>query len=1174
MATLTLTSTLTSINPIAGVNANLIVSTDVPFSSPPATVDLEIRVEGLVPDKDFVIADFVWTKISDLVYDGVFTFDYTDLTALNPLTFTVQGLAPSLIGNVSGVFTIQASGDYSVGSPDDTTLTLVGNSNDLVAVPPFITFDNGVVVGVKTNALVTLANNSGSTEVINSLYCNTGDATIFYENAGVWSAWVEGVTTLSMTTGTTKKILVQLLSTAAQDYSLNYLYAGYSIGAVAYVNLFPFEPATASTVIVTATRDIATNFGSVVWFDGSTQVIGNNPDDTVLPVVDACNAASLVIDVVLTSEADQVCVEDGNSDIRLGDIVHGWYPNLEQNIEDSVITFPTATDDSDYVLSPAQQLPATITVDCPTEDGEHTVMLNIIRRTCLFDTDNTVADYANGVNIAVLADIVPVTSTNDFLPIGLANTLQATNASAIENGSVTYVWAAHAINEPHTVNSFKAPDTGNYVFLIQYVLGLEAGATARDYALFLNGAYNQTLFSGVDPQSGELEITLAMSKDDTVQFGVFYNDSQPHTITESFCVGMRLYEKANIPLPENVYNMELSYTKVNCDALFSPSTIEVTKQLTKVAQASNIPLTITNTGDYEMVISAITIDNTLTGFTTWFPAPVTIPVGLSHTFYFAFNPLAVGTYTGNVSFTSSCGSDIVVPAILTVTELASLCTIEPTSEQYNVDVVLNIVSAFDDTVLINTNNNVGTLEVSKGGSYPFLTFGASPLGDTTIYRSFVVEDQTIPIPLVVNVTGDCPGGLTTVCALNWVLRDNTGGTDQVLCSGTVDFIYTVECPVETVCPLSFQDSLLDLYNLYPLNTGILNAVVLLDRDVSEIGGFTVELTLPLSESVLSFGTQAVITGVTWDETGLLNNPSVLSFTVDPDTFVLDRISIAIDYAIPASPTQPILYSTLSADTTFDNGLFECEQNLLYVGLSVILSSTSGGYETKVNTQLAVECETLNILDESVYGADSNHDAADFSLYRKIIITQPGGTDYVMATHGDYDLLITPASSGILSFAVSITDGGIYTVKLTSVPTFNVAGEYSQDDNVVVLSDGDVVFYQSLENNNIGYIPGSTPGWEDYWELITEPSSSYSDTKYYVQKCDIDACKKSLQRKVWCEVRAVCQTDICKSKCFKNLLKYELLEDLLLNAEALQDYNRLVVFYDDMKLLCDCTNDCQ
>jgi len=1174
MATLSITSTLTNINPLAGVDANLVISTDIPFTSPPATVDLVIRVEGLVPDKDFSIDQFTWVEVSPLIWDGTYNFGYQDLTPTNPFTFIVEGLQSSLIGDIEGVFSLPASADYSVdGGADEVTLTYIGNSNDFIAVPPFITFDNGVVVGIKTNALISLANNSGSNIRIFSLLVKPDtlqEVTIFYENAGVWTEWIEGVTSYIITNATSKKYLVQLQSQVASDYSLFYLEVGHSIGAVQTISRWAFEPDTVSTDIVDSLTRLEVDVQNFTWFDGVSHVLGDCPNDTVLGNVDSCRAATVDIDIIVTNESVTECRETEGYDVRLGDITHGWYPFLVQNIEDSVITFPVATTDDDYHLAYSEELPLTVTVDCPVDDGEHTVEVNIVRRTCLYDTDPAVATYVNGANIAVLGNLVPITDTDDFIAISLDDILQGVASGAVNSSSITFIWADHAVNEAHTVNSFTALEAGDYTFVVQYVLPEDTFSTVREYGLFVNSVFDQIVVSGITAQSGEKEITLTLAQNDTVQFAVFHDVSNVHIVAESFTVAMRLYDKASIPLPENVCSFELSYTKIGCDSIFSPLTLTKTKVLGTLPATETMPLIITNTGDFALTISSVIIEPVTVsgGLTLYFPVAVVIPIGLSQTFNFAFTPTVAGVFTGNVHFVTSCGGDIYVPFALTVTEAASLCTILPTQSQYNVEVDLDVATIFTD-IVIDTNNNTGTLEITKGGTYPFLTFGASPLGDTTIHRSYVVEDQAVTIPVIVEVTGDCPQSLSTLCTMNWLLRNEDNDS---LCSGTFDFIYTVICPVETICPLSVQDNLLDVFNLHPLDTGTLTAGILLDRDAVDIGDFVLTFRLPAEESVFSFATQSVVTGLTWDISGVGNNPALLIVSVDAATFVGSQIDMILDYVIPTSPTQPILFSTLSVDATFDSGDFTCVQNVINLALSVIITGTSGGYETVVELQEAVECESLNVLDQSGYAADANHDLADFSLYRKITVSQPTGVDYVLSTHAPYDELILPASSNVLSYPITITDGGVYSVELVSVPIYNFAGTYSKDDCVVIF-DTEIRFYKSLDDINTQYIPELTPGWEDYWLEVDEPLGAYISTAYYVQKCDILVCKHALQRKVWCEVRAICETDICKSKCHMNLLKYELLEAMLIEAESYQQYSRITSYYNDMKLLCDCNTEC-
>ena len=267
---------------------------------------------------------------------------------------------------------------------------------------------------------------------------------------------------------------------------------------------------------------------------------------------------------------------------------------------------------------------------------------------------------------------------------------------------------------------------------------------------------------------------------------------------------------------------------------------------------------------------------------------------------------------------------------------------------------------------------------------------------------------------------------------------------------------------------------------------------------------------------------------------------------------------------------------ITFEVSFIDDTFACSQFNCSMYMKINPSSTSGGFQAALRVDTAVQCETVNLYDESNYGADLQHDMLDFSLFRKIVVTPPTGLDYVMSSISPYDELITPAANNILSYPKSVAEGGVYTFKLITVPTYASGGHYSIGDCVCLLDGTNVVFYKSLQNNNEDHEPVNGVGWEDYWLPITESelANGYSNTKYYGQWCEIVTCKHELESVVYCSTKTICNTDICKNECFQAYLKLQVVERVLAEAETQQWYDKMIEYYNLAKQLCNCNTPCR
>jgi hypothetical protein len=631
---------------------------------------------------------------------------------------------------------------------------------------------------------------------------------------------------------------------------------------------------------------------------------------------------------------------------------------------------------------------------------------------------------------------------------------------------------------------------------------------------------------------------------------------------------------ANFRLRANVYaitgtdNVDITFTG-STDFIVFPSTSINESGVGGVSKT--IPITIQNNSEANIEIPAITIAQALIddGVAIYFPETVEILMGQQHTFNFVHTPSGAGSAAGDISFTVQDLDPVVVYVSLTTTAGTVPCTAYADEQLLTLQVTKDVSSAFLNDLIIHSGGNSGILSVAMQTPTDEITFQPSLATDLTSYEAQILPNNTVSVPFNIEVTSDCSG---RIYKFLWSISDPAN--DSIPCSGEVDVILNVYCDQETVCPIAPFNQVIDLPLLPSSSSGTIAINVPFDRAILDIGDVTADFTLPINHTVVTFGIQDTVAGLTWDDSDAGNNPSELHLAIDASTFVGTSFDLILDYAIPAAPEVDLITSAVLMEFTFVNSQFLCVDKTVSIFLGTVVSTTEGGFDVKLRLATAVQCTTMSIFDESTYGADANHDAEDFSSFRKIIVTLPGGVDYILGTHAPYSELIGGASDGVLSWAKSCGTGGIYRVKLLSVPTWNAAGTYLTDD-CVVLPGGNTV-YKSLQGPNQNYEPGSTVDWEEYWEEIAEDDipAAYSDTQYYIQWCELTSCKNTLRRKVFCGTNSLCDTSICNNTCLMNLMKFELLEDVLVIANSVRWYDRMTVVYDDLKKLCDCSNNCK
>jgi hypothetical protein len=182
----------------------------------------------------------------------------------------------------------------------------------------------------------------------------------------------------------------------------------------------------------------------------------------------------------------------------------------------------------------------------------------------------------------------------------------------------------------------------------------------------------------------------------------------------------------------------------------------------------------------------------------------------------------------------------------------------------------------------------------------------------------------------------------------------------------------------------------------------------------------------------------------------------------------------------------------------------------------------------------------------------------------------------MSTQQPCNQIIAPAYNGgspIYSYNYDVSaQGGVYTIQLCSVPTYNNTGTWITNDVCCLLDGNSVVRFFLAIANNTATIPLSTPGWQTAWVEIYESDlqTPYCATTYYVQTCAIDECFKSLSMGVFCDINNICNKNMCEDQCQMNFYKLMIIDFLIDEAIVDGDYDALTAYYNLATTLCKCS----
>ncbi len=243
-------------------------------------------------------------------------------------------------------------------------------------------------------------------------------------------------------------------------------------------------------------------------------------------------------------------------------------------------------------------------------------------------------------------------------------------------------------------------------------------------------------------------------------------------------------------------------------------------------------------------------------------------------------------------------------------------------------------------------------------------------------------------------------------------------------------------------------------------------------------------------------------------------------------------------------------------------------------LSSLIDPVSG-----LNTlEMDSGCSVLSFTDQGNYDTNTQagHARANFSNYRRAVITTGDGSTYIMSSvaAADVDETIPTASTGtdLINFTLRDSDiDGVYTVRLCNYPTW---------DNTLQYPAGEIVF--STKTNELfvanTLTPITTPPDQaSEWDLYEPVGDDELLTPYCTEQkiavlCrNILECKEKLVHEAFCLVDSdFCNDDIlCKNKKFLDSVKMLVLISAMNDSVNRQAWNEVESQMNLLKTICSC-----
>lgn len=206
--------------------------------------------------------------------------------------------------------------------------------------------------------------------------------------------------------------------------------------------------------------------------------------------------------------------------------------------------------------------------------------------------------------------------------------------------------------------------------------------------------------------------------------------------------------------------------------------------------------------------------------------------------------------------------------------------------------------------------------------------------------------------------------------------------------------------------------------------------------------------------------------------------------------------------------------------------------------------------------------------------EGGHDAADFTKYIKITITDQNDSSYIFTSYPDPttglygDMEIDPPSvTANISVTYSLSSGdGVYFISLCVVPTWNALDTYQKNDDYVIYG---TKFYKCIQTG-LGNVPDTATA---YWTEVAETdlSNKYCTSGNAVVICNLNKCIEDSTLDAFCTAREyLCDDDLlCKNKRFLKAMKLYVLREAITVSNARGAYRDIKEAIRLTKSLCKC-----
>lgn len=280
-------------------------------------------------------------------------------------------------------------------------------------------------------------------------------------------------------------------------------------------------------------------------------------------------------------------------------------------------------------------------------------------------------------------------------------------------------------------------------------------------------------------------------------------------------------------------------------------------------------------------------------------------------------------------------------------------------------------------------------------------------------------------------------------------------------------------------------------------------------------------------------------------------------------------------SVPNGWTVVTVASLRSALSAFDSGMnvtIDCLQDSYYQTLMFDVAENT--YAVEVNST----CTGLEFTDTSNWSTNNEegHALADFSDYRRIVLTRPDASQYIYSAIAgdDVDEVIGAAASGNQDFTYTFLDSDIdgrYQIAICEYPTWGAGYNYSASRLTVVYYDG--VLYRAILDS-INQQPDAAP---TYWEEYEPTAAAELVSRYcYVANISVfciglNQCQVVKTHEAFCMIdNDFCNDDLlCKNSVFLDAAKLMVLRSAVEDSTNKRAWAEVDRQFNLMRQICNC-----